>query len=211
MLFLPALRLLRAATAAGRDGRAERRRESAMVVLGDVCRDARGGARFRLCGFPIAAPAPRSLDLSLLRRFGARFLHSVCERRRSLRHRARFLRLGERVQPFRGVAFLEPDDRPLPSPAGGAPVRTHFRGRELWRACWSCAHRYARHGTGDCESASRFLRLPGWRPRLHSGAAATRGHTFRLRTDLRRADRFHLWRCRAKRTLPARSSPDYFR
>src|SRR5438093_4759195 len=80
---------------------------------------------------------------------------------------ARVLRLGERFQFVRGVAFLESHARLVPAGAGGASLRLRVGRGQLRRARGPDAHRAARRAVRDGKFAAGVLPLPRPCGRLH--------------------------------------------
>jgi AAA family ATP:ADP antiporter len=89
--------------------------------------------------------------------------------------RAGVLRLGQRVQPVRGVAVVERDDRCVPRRTGATPVRHDRRGRHARRTRRRPADRLARGTHRRSAAAARFGCAARMRVALHARVECAHG------------------------------------
>ena len=134
LLLLLAHRLLHPAPPARRDGHRRRCRQLAVAVHRDLRRHARRRAGLWAHRGALPEARIRPPGLLVLHRQHRDLLRAVHPRRRhgNRLRRPRLLRVGQPVQPVRGVGVLEFHGRYLPHRTGAAPVRLH-RGGGLGR------------------------------------------------------------------------------
>lgn len=164
VLLLRAGGLLRDPAGARGDGRHSRAAMAADAVCDRLSRHGGRRAAVRLGGVALREAPHRPGRLRVLHRLPGAVLAAHDHGRGRGAGGGGILRLGQRVQPVRGVAVLERDGRHLFQRPGQAPLRSDRRGRQRRRDLRADHHPEPGAHAGPRQSAPGLRRLPGHRP-----------------------------------------------